>query len=198
MEYRIDIGDFVKSSTAYRDFEVIGSLWRFFYQAPPFPLGTQGVKDFLLPVNKDLFSKSPSEGKILYSPLIVNGIELPAAVFTVEHKNNIVFTPVTGFKGTVKEFMGSDDYYINVVGVMLNKEFDSYPLDLLKQLQSLEKSEKSMEVINPILNELDIHKVVCSNFKIDVVPGAQDMLKYTMTLVSDFDYTANVDPTILY
>jgi len=184
----------------YRQSEFEKLYQRFFYVAPPFPRGNIDLTTSIVntSLRKSNLSKISKYSKaVVFDPLYVNGVELPNCVFTIDYKNNIVYTPLTGFNGSVKQLMGNDDYRINVLGICINETENVYPEDQIKQLKSIASFGKSMEVVNSILGMLDIHKVVLESLRFIQKEGQQNALGYELQMVSDFDYIANINDNIL-
>ena len=104
------------------------------------------------------------------SPITIDGIGLPAAtaLLDISRQRKIILTEVQGRDGTVKETSNLGDYKINIKGIATAHEISQQGLGTLwlDTLRSLEeRSSKSLEVKNEILNTFNIQYIVISEVK---------------------------------
>ena len=94
--------------------------------------------------------------------------ELPDAVAAVSRENRIVSTGLVGRDGTVKEYINTGDWVVNlVVGVQVVRDgaiTDEYPGDELRELRQLLDVKSSIEVHSEFLAIFDITKIVIKNY----------------------------------
>lgn len=97
-------------------------------------------------------------------------------------------------KGTVKEYICTEDYQINLKGVCVDEDdFDVYPTEQVKQLHRMFEINDSLEVIsNPFLELFGIRNIVLKDIQFDEMSGEQGLQKYSITAVSDQDFYADL------
>lgn len=95
-------------------------------------------------------------------------VELPDAVAAVSRENRIVGTGLVGRDGTVKEYINTGDWAVNlVVGVQAVRDgviADEYPGDELRELRQLLDTKAAIEVHSEFLAIFDITKIVIKNY----------------------------------
>lgn len=97
-------------------------------------------------------------------------------------------------KGTVKEYICTEDYQISINGVCMDpNDLDEYPTDQVKELHSMFEINDSLEVIsNPFFELFGIRNIVLKEIQFDEMAGEQGLQKYTITAVSDQDFYADL------
>jgi hypothetical protein len=97
-------------------------------------------------------------------------------------------------KGTVKEYICTEDYQISIKGVCINEEaLEEYPTEQVKELYEMFEINDSLEVIsNPFLELFGIRNIVLKDLQLDEMSGEQGLQKYTITAVSDQDFYADL------
>jgi len=97
-------------------------------------------------------------------------------------------------KGTVKEYICTEDYQINLKGVCVDEDnFDVYPTEQVKHLHRMFEINDSLEVIsNPFLELFGIRNIILKDIQFDEMSGEQGLQKYTITAVSDQDFYADL------
>lgn len=98
---------------------------------------------------------------------------------------NIVTTAIKGKKGTVKEYINTDDYQITIRGILINYDSDEYPEELVYDLHETFKINKEMQITSAVPNLLDIHNVVIKDLKIPEVEGYNNIQPYLLQCLSD-------------
>ncbi len=110
----------------------------------------------------------------------------------------IVETPTVGKerKGTVKEYICTEDYQIIIRGVCVNEDpemRDQYPAEQVQELHRMYEINDGLEVINnAFLTLFDIKNIVLKNLEFEEMAGQQGLQKYTITAVSDQDFYADL------
>lgn len=92
------------------------------------------------------------------------------AIVAVSRENRIVCTPIVGRSGTVKEYINSDDWSINIIlgvqkiegGVIV----DDYPTDELKTLYKILAEDEAMRVHSSFLDVFGIRQIVIKSYAI--------------------------------
>ena len=97
-------------------------------------------------------------------------------------------------KGTVKEFINTEDYVLNIRGVCVNPDYpDEYPTEQVQELQRLFEINDSVEVVNNLFLELfGIKNLVLKNIEWNEMAGQQGLQVYTVNAVSDSDFYADL------
>lgn len=99
-------------------------------------------------------------------------------------------------KGTVKEYICTEDYALTIKGVCVNEapeEREIYPAQQVQELQRLFEINDSLEVVgNPFLELFGIRNIVLKEINWEEMAGQQGLQKYTITAVSDQDFYADL------
>lgn len=99
-------------------------------------------------------------------------------------------------RGTVKEYICTEDYELNIKGICINQEpekRDEYPTEQVQELQRLFEINDSLEVIeNPFLLLFGVQNIVLKEISWEEMAGEQGLQKYTITAVSDQDFYADL------
>lgn len=118
-------------------------------------------------------------------------------LITISLVKTIVETPTVGpyRKGTVKEFINTEDYNLTIRGVCINTENDeAYPADQVNELNRMFEINKALDVVsNPFLELFGIRKIVLKEKYFDEMMGQPNLQKYTITAVSDEPFFASLE-----
>ena len=97
-------------------------------------------------------------------------------------------------KGTVKEYITTEDYKISFRGVCFNEEdIEDYPSEQVKALNKLFNIDDALEVeSNPFLELFGIRSIVLKDIQFDEMAGQQGMQRYTISAASDQDFYADL------
>ncbi len=108
------------------------------------------------------------------------------STITVKQAKNIVSTKVNGRNGTVKTYMGMDDYQIRVSGTLVDTN-GVYPInDANALLTKICTAPISIPISCPYLQQiLNINYVVIQSFDIPQEEGHYSLQKFTLDLLSD-------------
>lgn len=139
-------------------------------------------------LNTPVYSDLTFNGKT-YIDDAGNNVTIPTINFQtvlliVDQSKNIVSTQIAGRDGTVKEYVGLDDYRITVMGVITggNGEYPSVEVsDFIKIL----KAGVPIKVTANFLTQFDISDVVVSDFSFPQTEGSNSMQVFNCTLLSD-------------
>ncbi len=113
-------------------------------------------------------------------------VELPDAVAAVSRENRIVSTGLVGRDGTVKEYINTGDWVVNlVVGVQAVR--DGVITDELRELRQLLDVKSSIEVHSEFLAIFDITKIVIKSYAATQMTEA-NYQAVSISAVSDEDY----------
>ncbi|UDQ54992.1 DUF6046 domain-containing protein [Chryseobacterium indologenes] len=97
-------------------------------------------------------------------------------------------------RGTVKEYICTEDFQISIKGVCMYPEnLDEYPTEQVKELQKMVEINDSLEVSdNPFFEMFGIRNIVIKDIQWDEMAGEQGLQKYSITAVSDQDFYADL------
>lgn len=175
----------------------------FDYVGPQFPAWFQANKArFVLPSLKNI-SEQKSKGGQYFMTLKVsdkNGAETlfpnePLVSFDLA--KTIIETPTVGQsrKGTVKEYITTEDWQITIQGLCINTEdSDLYPSQQVEELNRLFQKNEALEVqSNKLFSLFGINNIVLKDISFDPMPGQEGIQKYEIKAVSDQDFFAELD-----
>lgn len=97
-------------------------------------------------------------------------------------------------KGTVKEYITTEDYQILIRGICYDP-FNSrkYPADQVNLINRLFEINDSLDVVSsPFFELFGIRKVVLKDLKFEEMEGKQGIQAYSFTAVSDQDFFAEI------
>lgn len=98
-------------------------------------------------------------------------------------------------KGTVKEYITTEDWSISIKGLCIDLEnIEKYPADQVQDLNDLFEINDALEIeSNPFFELFGIRKIVLKDIQFDEMVGEQGMQKFTITAVSDQDFYADLN-----
>lgn len=172
----------------------------FDYIGPAFPSWWENNKrKFALPDLKSIGIVKPGQKYFTTLTLSYKGEEfkLPnEPLMALSLSKTIVETATVGKyrKGTVKEYICTEDYQINIMGVCIDEDdADAYPSEQVDTLRRLFEINDALEVVsNPFLELFEIRKIVLKDMQIPEMVGQQGVQKYSFAAVSDQDFYADL------
>lgn len=112
-------------------------------------------------------------------------IPVDTVLFSVHQAKNVVRTQIVGRNGRIKEYVGEDDFEINIKGVICGDN-GVYPYDHVKNLVNYLRFSQSLGIVSKYLNEIfDIDEVVVYDFKLEQTEGSYSYQKFEMDCWSD-------------
>lgn len=128
----------------------------------------------------------------------VSVFELPnEPLISLGLSKTIVETATVGKyrKGTVKEYITTEDYQIIIKGVCVDQDNpEDYPTDQVAALNELFEINDSLDVVSNLFLELfGIRKIVLKDIQFEDMAGEAGMQKYIITAVSDQDFYADLN-----
>lgn len=98
-------------------------------------------------------------------------------------------------KGTVKEYINTDDYIISIKGVCVDKyDPEVYPSDQVRSLDELANISGALQVEENAFFELfGIRSIVIEDIQFDEMIGESGMQRYTIKAISDTDFFADLN-----
>ncbi|WP_199118714.1 DUF6046 domain-containing protein [Pedobacter sp. ASV28] len=179
------------------DIKELTALAHLSYIASPYPDLSKKIEALRLPdLNKI--------GNVLGSPYFMQLnlmkpdneiITLPnEPLVSISLQKTIVETATVGEqrKGTVKEYICTEDFNIDIKGVCIGKNED-YPTEEVTRLKDLFMVNEALEVKeNFFLGLFGIEKIVLKSLKLDEMIGQESVQKYTITAISDMPFFAEL------
>jgi hypothetical protein len=113
-------------------------------------------------------------------------INLFECLLSVTQERHIVRTAIKGAEATHKQFIGNGDFFISVIGRIVNNK-KVLPLDFIKNMMYVLGSEEPLEYQCKFLYEgFGIKKVICDTKpKFSQIEGASNAYLFEFTLISD-------------
>jgi len=102
----------------------------------------------------------------------------------------IVKTEIPGRNGTIKEFIGEDDWQITINGLMVADNGVSTMDEIISYKNILTANSLlplSIPVVCTYLNNLDIFNIVIEDFTLEQDPGGYSQQRFTINALSDKD-----------
>lgn len=97
-------------------------------------------------------------------------------------------------RGTVKEYINTEDYTLNIRGLCFNAATpEVFPSEQVLELNKLFAINDAVDIeANPFLELFEIRKLVFKSIDFEDMAGMPGMQKYTVTAVSDQDFYADL------
>lgn len=140
-------------------------------------------------------------GTIVYSNLIINAIHdvngnlifddyrIDDCLMQVSQSKKIVTTEIQGKDGTVKEYIGLDDFQIQITG-RITGSYGVYEKELVRILKKILSLGQPLAVSSWWLQNLDITDIVVKDFNFDQNEGEYSTQYFTITALSDKRFEA--------
>ena len=113
-----------------------------------------------------------------------NQLRYDAALVSVQQAKKIVRTNIMGRDGTVKEYVGMDDYTISISGVITGAN-GVHPIDEIADLKRMLDAPVPISCSCTYLQNLGITDMVVDNYTIAQQPGGMSYQTFTIQLYSD-------------
>lgn len=111
-------------------------------------------------------------------------IRLDNVLVTISQAKNIVKTQIQGRNGTVKEYIGMDDFAINIQGA-INAPRGQYPLDAAKNLKRMLDAPIPLAIASWWLQNFDIDTIVVQDYSLPQAVGEYSTQYFTISALSD-------------
>lgn len=171
----------------------------FDYIGPSFPLWWQKNKAKMSPPDLKKIGIKPGQKYFTTLTLAYKGerFELPnEPLIALSLSKTIVETATVGKhrKGTVKEYICTEDYQISIKGLCIDDDDrESYPADQVDTLNRMFDINDALEVVdNAFLELFGIRKIVLKEIQFDEMVGIQAAQRYAISAVSDQDFYADL------
>jgi len=157
------------------------------------------------PEPTDLTSFKSALGTPVYSPLelldrrpntgIVAGqlqtgnppllLRIDTTIITISLATNVIKTSIQGRDGTVKEYIGLEDYIIEVEGAIVSPYLNVFPEDDVKKLIDWLTRPEQVEVASDFLLLGGITNIVVTDRKISQKLGSRNEVPFSFSAISD-------------
>jgi hypothetical protein len=111
-------------------------------------------------------------------------LRIDSVIMTVRQSKSIIKTSLQGKKGTIKEYVSSGDYIINVDGIIDNT-INEYPEEEVATLIEIANIPDQIKVTSKFLQMFGIDYVVVEDFELGEKTGYRDVQEFRITMSSD-------------
>lgn len=111
-------------------------------------------------------------------------IVLDTVLCTVAQAKKIVKTEIQGADGTVKEYIGMDDYQVTINGIIVGENRRA-PVNEVLALKRMLDAPVAIPVVSSFLNNLGIFSVVVNDYAVPQVAGGISKQDFTINAISD-------------
>jgi hypothetical protein len=105
-------------------------------------------------------------------------------LISVSQSKKIITTEIQGRDGTVKEYIGMDDFQISLTG-RISGSYNVYEKELVSTLKKILSSGQPLAVTSWYLQNLDIVNVVIKDFNFGQTEGEYSTQYFTISAISD-------------
>ena len=112
-------------------------------------------------------------------------------LLNVSQSKKIITTEIQGRDGTVKEYIGLDDFQIQITG-RLNGTYNVNPKELTRQLKIILSTGQPLEIASWYLQNLDITDIVVKDFNFGQTEGEYSTQYFTINAMSDKRFEAKI------
>ena len=178
----------------------------FGYRGMPFPYGENSLENDIIESRVDSFKslknifKKSKIGVDFFMPMkfyyeedndpILKIYQLPnEPTFSLGVQKNIVQTAIAGnnIEGTVKELISTSDWNIEIKGVVINENENTYPFKDIEEINKICLLDKPIIVENELMMSLGIENIVIKKLEFVEMVGVQNAQGYKISAVSDGD-----------
>lgn len=115
---------------------------------------------------------------------VFDGLVYEAVLLNVSQAKKIIKTEIQGRDGTVKEYIGMDDYQVTINGIITGPN-GRYPLEEVRSLKDMLDAPIPIEVACTFLQNLDVHTLVIENYEFPRQEGGYSYQQFSITAASD-------------
>lgn len=113
-------------------------------------------------------------------------ITLSTVVVDVSQTHNIIRTQILGRNGTVKEYIGLDDYELTLRGAVVNTADRTYPTDEMKKLASILQCPEHLAIVSRYLQDIfNLTSVVITGKTFPMSEGVENTQLFELRALSD-------------
>jgi hypothetical protein len=111
-------------------------------------------------------------------------VTLATVLVTVTQPKRIVRTEIQGENGSVKEYIGMDDFQISINGIIAGTN-GSYPFQEVAALHDILRAPITIPIVSAYLQLFDIFSLVITDYNFDQEPGGYSKQTFTINAISD-------------
>lgn len=111
-------------------------------------------------------------------------LTLVTVLCTASHPSRIVKTEIQGRNGTVKEYIGKDDWQITINGIITGDN-GRYPEEDVLALLRITEAPVPIPVVSRFLNGLGIYNIVVEDAPMPQTAGGISKQEFTINAISD-------------
>lgn len=111
-------------------------------------------------------------------------IDLDTCVIVVNQAKKIIRTEIQGRDGTVKEYVGMDDYQVQISGMLAGAN-GQRPVDQVIALKKMLDAPVPIQVACQYLQDLGITDLVVESYVLDQQPGGHSYQTFSINFISD-------------
>lgn len=142
------------------------------------------LSDLGTPVVADVTFKGATYTNAAGKQVSFDDITFVTVLMIVSQAKKIITTEIQGRDGTVKEYIGMDDYQVSINGIITGDN-GHYPIDDVRALKDMLDAPISIEVISTYLQNLDIYELVVKDYTVDQEPGGYSKQNFSINCISD-------------
>ena len=126
------------------------------------------------------------KGRYIKSTIPSSRIMLKTVLVDVSQMSVVTKTQIVGRNGTVKEYIGLDDFKINIRGALVNHVEDKMPVEEQKLLTKILSAPVALEVISDYLQTVyNINNVVVEDKRFPQEEGISNTQYFDISFISD-------------
>lgn len=107
-----------------------------------------------------------------------------AVLITVTQAKKIIKTEIAGKNGTVKEYIGLDDYNVQVNGIITGAN-GVHPTDEISKLKAMLDAPVPIKVSCPYLQNLGVMNLVVDTYEIGQSEGGYSYQQFSISFIDD-------------
>jgi hypothetical protein len=111
-------------------------------------------------------------------------VTLATVLVTVSQPKRIIRTEIQGRDGSVKEYIGMDDFQVSVNGIITGTN-GTFPFQEVAALHKILRAPITIPVVSAYLQLFDIFNLVISDYAFDQEPGGYSKQNFTINSISD-------------
>lgn len=167
------------------------------YTVPQGDSGSVPSKKFISKLGTVVYSNLIfNAGKVIEGIVVIPGSEwqdfrCDDILFSISQSKKIITTEIQGRDGTVKEYIGLDDYQIQMTG-RINGGYNVYEKELVATLKKILSVGQPLAVSSWYLQNLGITDIVIKDFNFGQNEGEYSTQYFTINAISDTIVEASI------
>jgi hypothetical protein len=113
------------------------------------------------------------------------GIDLDTVLITISQSKNIVTTAVAGGSGTFKEYISQGDYIINIKGLLVSEDDDTFPEEQVRILNEILKAPISLDFTSEFIDKFDSFNLTITDYSFAQQEGFRNQQAFEINALSD-------------